>query len=94
LLRRADGADRLAPAIVADNLFGLARQLMTAARLAMITTLIDPLATATAVSGFCAASVVGARTLSSLDYRRSDAAASPRFAGVYRPLPKPCRSPG
>jgi hypothetical protein len=84
LLWRADGADRLSPAIAAGNLFGLARQLMTAARLPMIITLVDPVATATAVSGLCAASVAGARTpLPALDYRRSCDAARPRFAGAY-----------
>ena len=60
---------------------------MTAARLPMITTLVDPVATATAVLGFCAASVAGARTpLPALDCRRSCDAARPRFAGDLPPV--------
>ena len=84
MLWRPDGADRLFPAIAAGNLFGLARQLMTAARLPMIITLVDPFATATAVSGLCATSVAGACTpLAALHCRRLRDAARPRFAGAY-----------
>jgi hypothetical protein len=67
---------------------------MTTTRLSLIIMLTGPVATATAATGLCAASVVGARIpLPAFDYRRSCDAARPRFAAVARPFTEPRRPP-
>jgi hypothetical protein len=62
---------------------------MTVTRLPMIAALMDPVATVTAATGFCAASVAGARIpLPAFDYRRPYGSVRPRFARPYRALPR------
>jgi hypothetical protein len=62
---------------------------MTVTRLPMIAALMDPVATVTAATGFCAASVAGARIpLSAFDCRRPYGSVRPRFARPYRALPR------
>jgi hypothetical protein len=66
---------------------------MTAARLPMIIVLLGSVATATAATSRCAASVAGVRIPPpALHCRRSSDAAKPRFASLYRPFTALSRS--
>lgn len=76
--------------VATGEFFGLVRQLMTAARLAMIAVLVGPVVSATTAASFYAASVSGVRIpVLTLCCRRSRDVASPRvarFTGVARPF--------